>query len=311
MSFRVTLSAPYVGGDLELEPVSLTLTASLASPARSMEGVFALPDFPPECLGVRVERNGRVFFEGGLDEQRAKLSHRGITLEAEARDRGAALLDNEARPKAYQNLTVSRLFRELLAPHDFLLVDAHPTVIVPAFTIRKGQSLWEAFCTLIRLSYGLLPYVDGDMVIAGPPPGGETWVLGGPQHPFSSLTHTISHYEVLSRVYIRDAAGDYPGAVENPDAAGRGISRTRYYIPASEYACKPVWDANQRIRRSMGEMERVALELPGILEISPGESVWVNHKVASLPNLMVEQVTHSLGAAGEKTDLILRSSLYQ
>ena len=58
-------------------------------------------------------------------------------------------------------------------------------------------------------------------------------------------------------------------------------------------------------------MMQVELELPGILIIPPGETVWVNDKMASLPNLQVEQVIHSTGPGGEKTRLSLLSFLYQ
>ena len=311
MSFRVTLTTPFVGGDYQLEPLSLSLVSSLSSPAAGMSGRFTLPDFPPECLQARVEYAGRLLFEGGIDRQHTQVDERGVVLEIEARDKGAVLLDNEARPKAYENLTVQRMFQDLIAPHGFLLVDSYPAINVPSFTIRKGQSLWDAFCTLARLSYGHLPHVRGDMVITAFPPGGETWVLGGKDYPFSSLSQTISHYNVLSRVLIRDAAGSYTTAVANPDAQSRGIRRTRYFIPAGEYACKPLWDADQRIRRSMRQMMQVELELPGILELSPGETVWVNDQLASLPNLQVEQITHSTGPGGERTRLLLLSFLYQ
>ncbi len=311
MSFRVTLTTAFAGGDYELEPLSLSLTSSLSSPARSLWGRFTVPDFPPEFLRARVEYKGRLLFEGCVDRQQTRVDENGVVLEVEARDKGAALLDNEARPKAYQNLTVHRMFEELIAPHGFLLVDGYPTIHVPAFTIRKGQSLWDAFCTLARLSYGHLPYVRGDMVITALPTGGETWVLGGKDYPFSSLSHTVNHYPVLSQVYIRDEAGNYTTAVGNPEAQSRGISRTRYFIPAGEYDCKPQWDADQRIRRSMRQMVQVELEMPGILEISPGETVWIHDKLASLPNLQVEEITLSTGPKGEKTKFLLLSFLYQ
>lgn len=308
--FSVTLRTPMTGDLWELAPLELELRKSLSSPAISMRGRFALPDFPPECLGVVVKRGEEVFFEGKVDWQRSMASAKGITLELEARDKGAALLDNEALPQAYRNLTIHQLFNLLVRPWGFtLLLHSNPTT-VPEFTVRKGQSLWGAFSTLSRLACGATPFVEGDVVSVGNPVWGETWVLGSPDYPFLSLEQVIDHYAVLSKVFIRNSDGDYPTEVINPDAISRDIARTRYYIPAGEYSCLPQWDANQRIRRSMKEMEGVALTMPGIFQIGLGETVWINHQLASLPNLAVEEIIHTVGQEGARTRLILKSALY-
>ena len=181
---------------------------------------------------------------------------------------------------------------------------------LPEFTVRKGQSLWEAFGTFTRRVYGVEPNVSGNVVYVSGFASHEPLVLGGAKHPLSNLEEVVSHYEPVSKVVLRGEDGSYVTAVNNPDVQGLDISRARYLIPATEFAAKPVLDAQQCIRRSMGRMRKVIATVPGYLNAGVGQSVVIEHPKAAIYNLMAEEVTFTLDQKGAQTKVTLTSSVY-
>jgi len=308
--YKVTAWNPLIAGSLELRPVSLNITRSLESPAVSMRGSFAMAHWAPELIYIRVTRGGDTIMEGKLDRQRCAYGKDGMTLELEARSNGAALLDNEAMPRSYQNLDAIRLFDDLIAPFGFLLSLPHTAPPLAEFTVRKDQSLWEVFCLYSRRVYGTTPHVSGNLVSVGPPGYFGTLVLGDENRPFSKIEEAVSLYHPIGKVVLRGEDGSYVTEIVNASARDLEISRARYLIPANEFAAVPVFDANQRIRRSMGRMRKVMVTAPGYIDVSVGQSVRINHPQVSIANMIAEDIIFTLDEKGEQTSLNLTSMLY-
>ena len=305
--FRVVVSDTS-GRESELRPEFIRLRRSLESPAEGFVGRFPVSSRPEELVSVRLQRNGAGLFEGKTDSQRLSISQDGMVLSIEARSRGGLLLDNQAAPHVYDNVSTHGLFEWLIAPHGFLLLASPRTL--PEFTVRVGQTLWAAFSTFTRRTYGRLPVVSGDMVTVAQNDPGHNVVIGGRERPVSRLEHTIDHYRPLSRIYIRDDTGVYSTFVSNPDAPPRGIVRERFLAPSGEFAGVPQWDASSRIRRSMREMDRVVAELPGFHMRQPGSGVIVEHPDLFLPNRIVDESIFTFDRNGARTQLTLASSVY-
>ena len=306
--FRVIVSDTS-GRESELVPSFIRLRRSLESPAEGFTGRFPVSVRPGELVFVQLQRNGSGVFEGKIDTQRLSLSGDGMVLTLEARSRGGLLLDNQASPFVYENISTQGLFGWLIAPFGFVLVATGPRSL-PEFTVRAGQTAWAAFSTFTRLTYGRAPYVSGDMVVVAPTDPGHGVTIGGRERPISRLEYTINHYRPISRIFIRDEAGEYTTFVSNPDAPSRGIVRERFLAPSGEFAAIPQWDAASRIRRSMREMERVVAELPGFHMQRPGSGVIVEHPDLFLPNRLVDESIFTLDQGGARTQLTLANFLY-
>jgi len=305
--FRV-LAVDTSGVESEFVPSFIRLRRSLESPADGFTGHFPVERRPFELVSLRLMRGGATIFEGKVDAQRLSISRDGMLLTLEARSKGGLLLDNQAVPRVYENLTTHGLFEWLLAPHGFLLLASPRTL--EEFTVRAGQTLWAAFSAFTKRTYGRLPFVVGDMVIVSQTDPGVSTVVGDALRPFSRLEHTISHYRPISRIFIRDEEGEYSTFVQNHDAPPRGIVRERFIVPGGEFVSTPQWDAATRIRRSMREMERVVAELPGFHQLRPGGGVAIEHPGFFMANLMVDESVFTLDAGGGRTVLTLVSLLY-
>ena len=296
------------GREEALTPTFLRLRRGMDSPAEGAVGRFPVDRRPGELLRLRIWRGSDLLFDGKPDEQRFTLSGQGMLLHLEARTKGGILLDNEARPETLEHPTVAGVFGRLIGPHGFLLIGQHATL--PEFTIRKGLTLWDAFSAFTRRTLGRLPYLVGDTVFADPPVQGDPLTIGGRELPFSRMEYTLRHYKPVSRVYIRDDEGYYHTSVGNPDSGRRQILRERYLIPAGEFANIPRWDSHARIRRSMREMEKVEVELPGCHPLRLGRGVIIESEQVFLPNLVVDQVDYTLDEKGERTTVTLGNALF-
>lgn len=307
----MTVTCTGIGGrEYPMHPSSLAMTRTLESPAESVKAALTVEHWPAELVGIRVEQEGETLFAGKLDRQKTGLSQKGMVLELEGRTKGAALLDNEARPKSYQNIGIQAIFEELIRPHGFLLLLPGQSSPLGEFTIRKGQSLWDAFCVFARLTYGTVPHVVGDAVTVGKPYMGEPVLVGGADCPFIRMERVFDRYSPISKVIVRGEDGEYQTALEEPDIISRGIERVRYHIPAGEFVRYPVWDARQRLNLGLRQMEAVTVTLPGYHSIPLGRSVWVEHPSVQVPNMLVTESVFTLDEGGAATRLTLRSQLY-
>ena len=290
--------------------LQISVLSSLASPAQSLYVESVVDNFPGELGEICVTCDAQTVFCGQVDRQVSSLSSRGRILTIEARSKGAFLLDNEAVPCTMTNVNISAVFSRFIAPYRFLLYHPSPGRTLPAYTVHKGVSEWEALTGYTLRVYGRTPYVIGDQVMLDRPRSAVPLSVGGAGAPYQEIAHTHFPYRIVSKVVLRDIDGYYRSAVNNSAAADYGIQRKRYVIPASEFIDSPGLDANQRIRRSMLEKESVRITLPGIVMAHIGQEVEIADPNFRLYNLMVYECAWKQSAKGIVTILTLMSTIY-
>lgn len=291
--------------------LELEIQTELDSPATALRLTAATDAFSDELATVTVKKGIQPLFHGRVDWQETDFSAAGRRLQLEARSKGALLLDNEAAPCSLVRARLSTLFGLCIAPYGFVLY--HPQGdrrSLPLYTIYKGQSEWEAFCGFARQAYGRTPVVQGDQVVVDHPRSSRTLLIGDGGQPFTRLRHILAPYHILSRIVLRDEDGAYRSAVHNKGAARYGVQRKRYAIPASEFMSAAGRDANQRIRRSMLQKEMVDVTVPGILDLSPGQSAQVASENFTRGGLMVSSVRWCQNSRGQTTRLTLVNASY-
>jgi len=292
---------------------SLRIISSLDSPADSLSAAIATNEFYGDFGDVEAYDGSRLLFNGRIDCQQETVSGRGALLRLDARTAGALLLDNQALPSVLLGVQIQVLFNRCIAPYGFSLYNPNRPAYVPIFTVRAGQSEWDAFVNFSRRAYGITPHVRGTQVIVGRPPGGRHPIVisnSGDGVRYISVTHTKTPYNIISRVILRDEHGRYSLAVRNSAAAHTGTTRKRYVIPMSEYSDRLELDANQRIRRSMLEYEHTAVTLPGFMNLGPGESIMIRDGKMQTGILMVREREYFADENGIVTKLKAVNSMY-
>jgi hypothetical protein len=259
---------------------------------------------------VTASWDGLELFSGAVDRQTVSLSGKGRALQIEARSRGALLLDNEALPCALTNVGLATAFQLFCAPYGFALASPGDGRGIAAYAARKGQSEWDAFSGFTRRAYGRTPYLRGNQVFVGAPRSARMLTIGQGGYPFSSLEHELLPYRIVSEVILRDTDGNYTSTVYNPDAASYGVKRKRYVIPANEFTDNLGLDANQRIRKSTLEKERVTATLPGVILAEPGQEARIFGEDFAIHNLMIDEISWTFGESGIATAIGLVVGMY-
>ena len=141
---QITMELTYPDGQsYPLErPLEAALLGTLESPAQSLSVTFPLAkgSLPGVAVGARLFRGGEEIFSGFCDQQTAWEDSGGRRLTIQARSRGGLLLDNEALPRTYYNVTTGEIFRSHLRPYGFSRLAVPRDYTAGIFTVPKGMS---------------------------------------------------------------------------------------------------------------------------------------------------------------------------
>ena len=296
------------------EPLSASLTATLESPAQSLEITFPLEpgSAPAPAITAVVNRGSRRIFAGWCDQQTAREDSGGRTLTIQARSRGAFLLDNEALPQTYYGVTGRELFRAHLAPYGFSLSNLEIPQDYPAgaFTVPKGMSEWEVFCAFCMRMYARLPVVTtGErVVVAQPSRNPVARITNRPGEEglrYLQAEETLRRASVVSEIILRDKKGNYSRSLGNPWGNPWQVHRRRYVIPGAEYATTPTADGWQRFQEAQQGAWTAEAVIPGWAGLSPGDCVTLAWGLGPEKDMTVWQSRWERGNSGEYTTLTL------
>lgn len=310
----VTLQLTYPGGERYslAGPLSLSLVRTLESPAQSLSATFPMEEgsLPGVAVGAAVLRGGERVFDGFCDQQTAREDRDGRTFSLQARSRGGLLLDNEALPQTYYNLTTGELFRGCLRPYGFSRLSVPREVELGIFAVPKGRSEWEVFSAFCARAYGRAPVIgEGDRVVVEErlrsPRATVTNRPGSDGLRYLSAEDTLRRASVISEMVLRDKGGNYSRRVENPFGNPWRARRRRYLIPAAEYATAPLADGYQQFREAQRGAHTAEVVLPGWADLWPGDCVRLETGLGDQGSMTVWRCRWDRSPRGEYTTLTL------
>ena len=285
-------------------PVEFSCLSSTDTPAESLKAVFIVNDpetWKQEVESVTVRVGAQNLFRGGCDRQIIRLSQKGCHLTIWARSLAAALLDNEAIPQEYHNISVNEVFEKHIRPYGFQN-DLGVTGRLASYRVPKGISEWEAFSRFCSRAVGRTPYVAGNRVRFFTQGNGNK-VITPKLYPVKQVSYTIRRTETISQVLIRDKSGQYRTSVSNPTAQKFHIVRRRALIPSPEWA-QPTINAALQMKKSMAHRTASEIILSQVLDWEIGSDI-----VLSIPgfylrgNIMEREI--GFNQQGEYTKLTI------
>ena len=278
----VTLELTYPGGEVYRlsHPLSVSVTRTLESPAQSLAASFPIVKglLPGIGVGVRVTRGGKELFSGFCDQQTTRENGEGRTFSVQARSRGGLLLDNEALPRTYYNITTRELFRQHLEPYGFTRLSVPRDHEAGIFAVSKGLCEWEVFRAFCMRAYGRYPVVArGDRVAVEERSSAvAAKVTNRPGESglrYLRVEDTLRRASVISEMVLRDRQGNYSRRLTNPFGNPWQVRRRRYVIPAAEYATVPLADGYQQFLSAQRGVHLAEAVLPGWADLWPGDCV--------------------------------------
>ncbi len=300
------------GQQLPLSPmVELEYTDTWGVCAQILTARFLWEKTLPELVYLNAFWEGELVFSGIVDQQELLLQQGTRFLEVQARGMGALLLDNEALPQTYVNVTLSQIYARHIQPYGFGDIQCGRDPLLSYYTVPKGASEWEVLETFCLRTMGVVPRVDAlGQLWVGQAETPQVFFLSnrGSGIPYLQLRDTTKQREVLSQVVVRDSQYVYGTAVDNP--WGSTLPRRRYLIPASEWANYPSGNALLKLREAMAAKWSLAVTVPQLLPAAPGDLVTLEDDVLPVSRQFVRQVRHTMGSAGALTHLTLGDGQY-
>ena len=284
-------------------PVSFSWVTSADTPADSLKAVFLCEpsDIGKETAEIEVKSGSRRLFHGICDRRSICREQNGQTLVLWARSDGALLLDNEAIPQEYEQVSLEEIFDRHIRPYGFQnSLDSGGSL--PFYRVEKGVSEWEAFAGFCRMAVRKTPYLNGAKVLFLSP-GQGTKILLPQQTPLYSVEEITDRTGVISKALLRDANGKYTIGIENKQAKELGICRTRCVIPNSQRQWTQK-DAEYRLIQSMRGRKRTEICVSGLFLWELGEQINLRQGELNLSGNIVSR-EWQFDRNGSKTKVIL------
>lgn len=287
-------------------PVSVTLSRDLYTPADSLTAVFPFR-LPEEIGSVTVYEGENEIFRGVADEQITIVGD-DVKTKLVCRSMAALLLDNEAYPQTFTNVSAGLLFRRYAKPLGFTDFTGSDKTLWGEFRVSKGMSCWQVFENFCSKVYGTYPLVQGDAVKLEGADSTQELVLSnaGTGVPYASLEYNKLRCKLISRVCVKTAqGGEYSSFVEDRDALSRGIVRERF-VNAADLSAKTLADADKLIASARLKSEALTVTVPCAMTNVLACSVAVCDSTAGeLSGFYVTGIRYSLSEKGESTRLTL------
>ncbi|GHU86566.1 hypothetical protein FACS1894198_6730 [Clostridia bacterium] len=250
-----------------------------------------------EFAFVRIFVDKKLFFDGVVDEQVTKQCNNNFELKIVARNRTAILLDNQAKPGLYKNVSLTEIFERHVKCHGFkeMLTDGNPKLESLLVKIRASE--WHVLELFCKRAMGILPRIsaDGVLDVRKKVPGKllNFKNTGGGQI-YSSVSVTNRRYGAVSSVYVKGQNHEYGVCVPNLKAIGHETQIKRYIETPREYSGDGLKYAQEYIEKKNRNSFVVDILAPGIVEVRVGDVVNFEGEKLHFEGLTVSGVEHEM-----------------
>ena len=119
---------------------------------------------------IKLIYKNSTIFEGYIDQQTVSSSPLGLNLKIFARSRACFLLDNQARPQTYHNLSLKELLDSHISPYGFSYekIDPHLlSISLNSFTVFPKMSEWSVLNSFLNQTLNITPFItDNNQITA-------------------------------------------------------------------------------------------------------------------------------------------------
>ncbi|MBQ8000817.1 MAG: hypothetical protein IJ298_06295 [Ruminococcus sp.] len=288
-------------------PVEAVLCRDAGTPADSLTAVFPCVIYDELCY-IAVYKDGKEIFSGIVDEQ-ITVSGENVKTKLVCRSMAALLVDNEAQPCTFRDVSASLIFSRYVKPLGFASFTGEDKTLRGEFRVAKGESCWQVLEDFCSKAYGVFPVVEGNRVYMQGTEGNKECLVfsdKGDGIAYSNLEHNLLRCKLISCVRCKVTQGeDYTSYICNEDAQARGVLRERY-LNADELSGKSLADADKLIVSARAKAEKFTLLVPQCMTDIPGaQAVVCDSAVGEHRGLYVTGIRYSLNSTGETTRLTL------
>ncbi len=180
---------------------------------------------------LKLFKGDECFFDGICDEIVFEKSHLGNIVSLSLRDKMSLLIDNEALPASFKNITPQVIYDRYIKKLGFDGFSADNSFLSGEFLIEKGTSVYDVLLSFCKTVYNSTPVVSHNKIIFNPKKVSAETV-------FSNISEGINYYKIkaskypvnlISKVNVKTSHKDFYTTVKNNAfAQSKGIVRERY-----------------------------------------------------------------------------------
>lgn len=295
------------GGSVCLEnPVYMTLSRDEDVPADALSATF--PFMPiEEMKEIRVYDGSELIFSGVVDEQQNISGNSGAYLRVIARSMAAVLLDNESRPRSFNNPSTPVIARFFLESNGLTSYSGGNVTVRNSLKVAKGMTDWQSLCSFCARAYGTVPRVesDGSVSLKGLKRG-EKIVFSPDRVGYCSVKENNKRCELISAVYVKQSpSGGYETLIPDREAMAKGVDRRRFLDSSSRVMSVSL--ADKMVENAKRRSYSLTLVCPDRLTEILGRAARVEDGfIGSRDSLYVSSIFYKLGPRGEFTTVTLK-----
>lgn len=289
-------------------PLKVTICRDRETPADSMEVVFPFA-LSEEISSLKVLRDGEEIFSGIADEQ-IVINDGLVRTKLICRSMAALLVDNEAYPSVFNDISASLVFERFVKPLGFAKMVGEDKTLRGLFSVPKGTSVWQVVENFCKAVWGMMPCVEGLSLIMHREDTENQLVFSDKNDKnsirYTDFEHNKLRCKLLSCVKVKTNLSEgYSSCVTDKEAEESGVLRERY-LNADMFSGKSLSDADRLISNARLKSEKITLMVPLCMTSSLGKIAIVDDSVSGFyEGFYVESVRYSFNEKGEETRLTL------
>lgn len=295
------------------QPVSLCINCETDVPADDITITFAMNSVPPLAF-LTVTENGSNIFMGIVDEQEKTIGADGTLIKITGRSMAALLLDNEAKPTNYTNLSDEVLFYNHIEPYGLTGFLGDDASYIGNMSIDKGVTQWQVVEDYCGKKYNTVPRIneEGIAVLNGSISQKKLLFSNTIKRgmPYVSCKIKTKRHSMLSHIYVRTSPADgYTTTLINTTAVKKGVMRRRY-LNVADMKGRTLDIGDKMIEKSNQGNLIVTLCCPcGVLGCLGAMATVDDIAVENGSQLTISKVRYVLSSQGQYTYLTLKEVL--
>ncbi|MDR1260295.1 MAG: hypothetical protein LBJ83_01005 [Oscillospiraceae bacterium] len=280
--------------------VQFKLCSNIVVPADSLVLNAITDDCLFEFAFIKMYIDEGLFFDGVVDEQVTRQRTTRFELRIAARSRVAILLDNQARPGIYKNISLGEIFERHVKCYGFSEMKADSNPRLEELLIKMGSSEWHVLDLFCKRTIGIKPKIGVNGILNLKKEWRGKSLLfknsGGGQI-YAEMIVVNRRYGIVSSVHYKGTDHKYSMCVTNPRAMGHGIVMKRYLEIPREFSGDGLRYVQEYLKGKNVKCGTVNILVPGVIDVCVGDRVTLESARVNFEGLVVSGVEHEMNSS--------------
>lgn len=261
-----------------------------------------------DCIRtIELVKAQKCIFTGICDEVDFEKSASGNFVTITLRDKISLLLDNEALPAMYKNITARVLYDRYIKDLGFDGYIADESCLSGDFLIKKGTSVYEVINAFSKAVYNSSPSVVNNKICFFSNASNEKTVFTNKD--YYKIKVTKSPVNLISKVKVKTSEKDFYTTVKcNEFAQSKGVLRQRYIDACNKNT--PMVVAFRMMENGNKKYEQYKIYLNEFVDNSILEKCIIDDSFyGKIDNLYISKIINRLSSKGKLAEITLKKEI--